>query len=156
MLFIISGLPLSPCLHRCSGTSASHVRRLLDDALGTELHCHCHDHQPHGKGQSKWWSDGQILWERCRGEWKLWELANLWSCERKRLQRVGLNGSYGDETSRGGRQWEKRIGIKAVVVIHEMYGGYDMKYEEEDYIHSYFKSVYKSWMKLYGYSCLFT
>lgn len=49
----LSGLQPAQSLYSCSGSSQVYIRGLLEDGLGAEHWNHHHDHQPGGKGQSK-------------------------------------------------------------------------------------------------------
>lgn len=49
----VSGLYEAQGLHSHSGPDAQHLRRFLEDGLGTELCCHSDDHETGGKNQGK-------------------------------------------------------------------------------------------------------
>ena len=55
ILFPPSGLQEAKGLHSHTGTNAQHLRRLLENGVGTELGCHSDDNQTGGKNQGKKW-----------------------------------------------------------------------------------------------------
>ena len=55
ILFPPSGLQEAQGLHSHTGTNAQHLRRLLENGVGTELGCHSDDNQTGGKNQGKKW-----------------------------------------------------------------------------------------------------
>lgn len=55
ILFLPPGLQEAQGLHSHTGTNAQHLRRLLENGVGTELGCHSDDNQTGGKNQGKKW-----------------------------------------------------------------------------------------------------